>query len=44
LYADDLKIFFLLAGNRDFANAQAKLVVFFPVVHQQRDAAQLEKI
>jgi hypothetical protein len=31
LYADDLKIFFPVAGNSDFANAQAELDVFFPV-------------
>jgi hypothetical protein len=28
LYADDLKIFFPVAGNSDFANAQAELDVF----------------
>jgi hypothetical protein len=28
LYADDLKIFFPIVGNSDFANAQAELVVF----------------
>jgi hypothetical protein len=44
LYADDLKIFFPVAGSGDFANAQAELDVFFSVVHRQRDAAQLEKV
>jgi hypothetical protein len=29
LYADDLKIFFPVAGNSYFANAQAELDVFF---------------
>jgi hypothetical protein len=28
LYADDLKIFFPVAGNNDFANVQAELDVF----------------
>jgi hypothetical protein len=28
LYADDLKIFFLVAGSGDFANSQAELDVF----------------
>jgi hypothetical protein len=42
LYADDLKIFFPIAGNSDFANVQAER--FFPVVHQQWDAAQLGKV
>jgi hypothetical protein len=37
LYADNLKIFFPVAGNSDFANTQAELDVFFPVVHRQRD-------
>jgi hypothetical protein len=36
LYVDDLKIFFPVAGNSEFANAQAERDVFcfFPVVHQ----------
>jgi hypothetical protein len=28
LYADDLKIFFPVTGNSDFANAQAEIDVF----------------
>jgi hypothetical protein len=44
LYAEDLKIFFPVARNIDFANAQAELDVFFPVVHRQPDAAQLRKV
>jgi hypothetical protein len=44
LYADDLKIIFPVAGNSDFANTQAELDVFFPVVHRQRDAAQLGEV
>jgi hypothetical protein len=44
LYADDLKIFFPVAGSGDVANAQAELDVFFPVVHRQLDAAQLGKV
>jgi hypothetical protein len=44
LYDDDLKIFFPDAGNSHFANAQAKLDVFSPVVHRQRDATQLGKV
>jgi hypothetical protein len=34
LYADDFNIFFPVADNSDF----------FPVVHGQRDAVQLEKV
>jgi hypothetical protein len=44
LYADNLKIFFPVAGNSDFAKTQAELDVFFPVVHRQRDVAQLGEV
>jgi hypothetical protein len=44
LYADHLKIFVPVSGNSDFANAQAELDVFFPVVHRQRDAAELGEV
>jgi hypothetical protein len=38
LCAADLKIFFPVASNNDFANAQAELDVFFP------NSAQLGKV
>jgi hypothetical protein len=37
------KIFFSVASNSDFANAQPELD-FFPVVHRQRNAAQLGEV
>jgi hypothetical protein len=43
-YAADLKTFLPVTRNSDFANAQTELDVFFPVVHRQLDAAQLEKV
>jgi hypothetical protein len=43
-YADVLKIFFPVAGNSDFANAQAELVFFVPDRHRQIDAAQLGEV
>jgi hypothetical protein len=35
---------FPVNSNSDFASAQAELGVFFPVVHRQRNAAQLGKV